>query len=106
MINLLGRYLKYWDAGWGKIVSRFWGVMNFILILATYLAISKTELSWVFYVLIALAICSFIYVAGFIYTKTGMLKAEYSNQFVEWREMNKIKELIEQMSKEIKELKK
>jgi hypothetical protein len=104
--TILGRHLKYWDAGWGKIVSRFWGVINFVMILATYLAVSKASLSLPIYVLIGLVICSVIYVCGYLYTKSGMLKSEYSNQFVEWREMLEIRKNIEEIKVSIGELKK
>ena len=74
---------KIWSAGYGLVVSKFYGVVNLGLLISTYLMVKGFEVNFIETIIIGVLGVSFIFVTGLFVVKFGLLKAETSSNFVE-----------------------
>jgi len=98
--SLQGIIIKYWDAGYSKVLGRFYGMINFILIGLTYLTLQGIIIDFSIMLLLFIAMIILIFVLGIIYVKGNFLKAEQSALFLENPEFVDLKKEV----LEIKEL--
>jgi len=97
-----GRFIKYWEAGYGKVLARVYSMLSFILMISTYLLVKGFEVSLLETIIVFVGLVVIVFVIGIFYVKTGFLKAEQSAffnenpDFVELRkELAEIKGLLE-----------
>jgi len=93
-----GIIIKYWDAGYSKILGRFYGMINFILIGLTYLTLQGIIIDLPVILFLFISMIVLIFVLGVVYVKGGFLKAEQTALFLENPEFVELK-------KEVKEIK-
>jgi hypothetical protein len=96
-----GRLIKYWEAGYGKVLARFYSMLSFILMASTYLLVQGFQVGFMETFLVFLGMVVLVFVIGVIYVKTGFLKAEQgaffneNPEFVSLRkELKEIKDLL------------
>ena len=86
MINkkkLQGILIKYWDAGYSKVLGRFYGMINFILIASTFLLIQGINIDLFVSVALFFGMIVFVFILGIIYVKFGFLGAEQTALYQE-----------------------
>jgi len=95
-----GRIIKYWEAGYGKVLARVYSLLSFILMASTYLLLQGFEITPITMLLVFLGLVTTVFIIGTFYVKLGWLKAEQSAFFNENPELMSIREEL----KEIKEM--
>jgi len=95
-----GRIIKYWEAGYGKVLARVYSMLSFILMASTYLLLQGFDIGFLAIPLIFLILVTIVFIIGFFYVKLGWLKAEQAAFFNENPELINIRQEL----KEIKEL--
>ena len=95
-----GRIIKYWEAGYGKVLARVYSMLSFILMASTYLLLQGFEMGFVEMVLVFIMLISLVFIIGIFYVKFGWLKAEQSAFFNENPELMSIRTEL----RDIKEL--
>jgi len=91
-----GRIIKYWEAGYGKVLARVYSMLSFILMASTYLLLQGFEMGFVEMVLVFIILISLVFIIGIF----GWLKAEQSAFFNENPELMSIRTEL----RDIKEL--
>ena len=96
-----GLLIKFWDSGYSKVLGRFYGMINFILIISTYLILRGIEINVFLSITLFLVMVVVIFILGIFYVKLGFLGAEQvalyqeNPEFMELRkEIKDIKELL------------
>jgi len=95
-----GRIIKYWEAGYGKVLARVYSMLSFILMASTYLLLQGFQVGVFEVMLVFISLVTIVFVIGIFYVKFGWLKAEQSAFFNENPELVQIREEL----KDIKEL--
>ena len=95
-----GRIIKYWEAGYGKVLARIYSMLSFILMASTYLLLQGFNVGLFEIITVFILLITAVFVIGIFYVKFGWLKAEQSAFFNENPELV----LIRSELKEIKGL--
>jgi hypothetical protein len=86
--------IKVWNTGYGAVLGRFSGVMNLFFTVATFFLVKGMDLSYTQTIILGIVVISTIMIAGFIYLKLGLQKAEFSSNFDEAPEWKDIRDRI------------
>ena len=81
--ELYGWGSKIWGAGYGFLVGKFYGIINLVLLVSTYLMVKGFHLGFIESILLGITAVGVIFVSGILYVRLGLLKAESSSNFVE-----------------------
>ena len=95
-----GRIIKYWEAGYGKVLARVYSMLSFIIASSTYLLLNGFKMDIIGITLVFATLITIVFIVGIFYVKFGWLKAEQSAFFNENPELINIRQEL----KEIKEL--
>ena len=95
-----GRIIKYWEAGYGKVLARVYSMLSFILMASTYLLLQGFQIGILEMILVFLILITIVFVIGLFYVRFGWLKAEQTAFFNENPELMSLRSEL----KEIKEL--
>lgn len=88
---------KHWGIGYGVIIGRFYGLVNFVLLLSTFLLAKGFEISFLETIIYGLVICAIVFILGVLYAKFDFQKAEFSQNFKEQPELVQMKKDIEEI---------
>ena len=97
-----GLVIKYWDAGYSKILGRFYGMINFILIALTYLTLQGISIDLPLMAFLFVTMVVLIFVLGIFYVKAGFLKAEQTALYLENPELCQIREELSEIKEMLK----
>ena len=95
-------FWKHWGIGYGILIGRFYGIINFILLISVFLMNKGIEVSFIQTLVFGIVSCVIIFVSGLIYVKFDFQKAEFSSGFKEQPEMVKMKQDIEEIKEMLK----
>lgn len=101
-----GVLIKYWDAGYSKVLGRFYGMVNFILIASTWLIVQNITVDFLVTVILFIGMIIFVFILGIIYVKFGFLKAEQTALYQENPEFMALRQDIKNLELKLNELNK
>ena len=104
LTDLKGSIIKYWDSGYSKVLGRFYGMINFILIGLTYLTLQGINVDLVTLALLFISMVIFIFMLGLAYVKFGFLGAEQKAMYEENPEFVDLKNKVTEIKKMLKEV--
>lgn len=103
--RLYGWSCKTWNAGYGLVISKFYGVINLGLLISTYLMVKGFEISLTETIIIGVTGVGFIFLTGLFVVKFGLLKAEASSNFVENPQLFEMYERLKRIEEKLDGLK-
>lgn len=77
--NVIGPLINFWEVGQGKVFGRINGVINFALLLSTWLIVAGVDVPKWFILVFIILMSIFFLVSGFMYIKLGLYNAEIKN---------------------------
>ena len=97
--DIKGLVIKYWDSGYSKVLGRFYGMINFILIGLTYLTLQGINVDLLTIALLFVSMVIFIFMLGLAYVKFGFLGAEQKAMYEENPEFVDLKNEVKEIKK-------
>lgn len=103
--GIYGWGMKIWGCGYGILIGKIYGILNFVLLISTYFMVKGFEVSFIETIAVGFIAVAIIFIAGIVFVKIGLLKAEASSNFVENPQQVEMLESIRQIKKDLEELK-
>lgn len=99
--NLYGKLTKYFDNGRNAIIGRLYGVVQLVITFAIYFSVTGETITLEQVALFSILGIIILLIIGFVYSKFGLLKAEFSARNMENPEFLKILDDLKKIKKKL-----
>ena len=102
--EIYGWTMKMWGAGYGALIGKFYGIINLVLLVSTYLIVKGFQLGFIESIILGILAVAAIFISGIFYVRLGLLKAEASSTFIENPQQHEMYLRIQRIEKKLDEL--